>query len=78
MLQSQFKKKTCGRQLSESALEHSPLVEYASEVVVGSVVGHGLGIQRPVDGRLPSLHGQAVQLHRGRYTSCKMTIKRLN
>lgn len=51
------------------------MVEHASEVVVGSVVGHGLGIQRPVDGRLPSLHGQAVQLHRGRYAACQEKTK---
>ena len=47
-----------------------PLVEHPSEVVVGPVVGHGLGVQGPVDSRLSSLHGQAVQLHRGGYTTC--------
>lgn len=51
------------------------MVEHASEVVVGSVVGHGLGVQRPVDGRLPSLHGQAVQLHRGRYAAYEKKTK---
>ena len=48
----------------------SPLVEHPSEVIVSSVVGHGFGIQRPVDGWLPSLHGQTIQLHCGCYTAC--------
>lgn len=68
-------KTQCWEQLSKSGLWCSPLVEHASEVVVGSVVGHGLGIQRPVDGRLPPLHGQAVQLHCGRYTAYKKNDK---
>lgn len=46
-----------------------PLVEHPSEVVVGSVVGHGFGVQRPVDSWLPSLHGQTIQLHCGCYTA---------
>lgn len=47
----------------------SPLVEHASEVVVGSVVGHGLGIQGPVDSWFSSLHSQTIQLHCGCYTA---------
>ena len=54
-----------GMNYTERWSEASPLVEYPSEVIVGSVVGHGLGVQGPVDGWLPSLHGQTIQLHRG-------------
>ena len=52
-----------------------PLVKYSSKVVVGSVVGDWFGVQWSVDGRFPSLHRQAVQLHCRGDAACINTHK---
>jgi len=51
--------------------KHIPLVEHSSKVVIGSVVGNGFGVQGSVDSWLPSLHGQAIQLHCRSDAACK-------
>ncbi len=55
-------------------LKDVPLVEHSSKVVIGSVVGNGFGVQGSVDSWLPSLHGQAIQLHCRSDAACKKEI----
>lgn len=55
-------------------LKDIPLVEHSSKVVIGSVVGNGFGVQGSVDSWLPSLHGQAIQLHCRSNAACKKEI----
>ena len=50
--------------------EQLPLIEHSSEIVVGSVVGHGFGVQGSVDGWLSSFHCQSIQLHCGGDATC--------